>query len=142
MTGNLILSIALSISLKQLWNLLNVIQVLAISREFTNWPALVDEIIKYITDSIYLTRVKDLIFSYTQSEFELAKTVTGIESEKVFYSLGLFILVFVAMLLSFLLYLIICRFSCCARLKSMIKRRLCYRVPIRFVIVGYLKFFN
>ena len=54
MTGQLITTIILSISLKQLWNLFNVLQVLAVSSEFTQWPALIDEIIKYIFEAIYL----------------------------------------------------------------------------------------
>ena len=35
MTGQLVMTIVLAVSLKQLWNLLNVMQVLAITREFT-----------------------------------------------------------------------------------------------------------
>ena len=54
MTGQLITTIILSVSLKQLWNLFNVLQVLAVSSEFTQWPALIDEIIKYIFEAIYL----------------------------------------------------------------------------------------
>ena len=48
------MTIVLSVSLKQLWNLLNVMQVLAVTREFTQWPATIEEIIKYLYEALYL----------------------------------------------------------------------------------------
>ena len=42
MTGQLIMTLVLSVSLKQMWNLFNVMQVLAYTRNFTQWPALVE----------------------------------------------------------------------------------------------------
>ena len=54
MTGQLMITILLSVSLKQLWNLLNVMQVLAVTREFTQWPATIEEIIKYLYEALYL----------------------------------------------------------------------------------------
>ena len=54
MTGQLVITILLSVSLKQLWNLLNVMQVLAVTREFTQWPATIEEIIKYLYEALYL----------------------------------------------------------------------------------------
>ena len=44
MTGQIILTLALSVSLKQMWNLLNVMQLLAYARNFVTWPALVSMI--------------------------------------------------------------------------------------------------
>ena len=54
MTGQLITTIVLSVSLKSMWNLLNVMQVLAYVRNFTVWPAFIEMIIKNIVEAIYL----------------------------------------------------------------------------------------
>ena len=69
MTGQLLTTIILSVSLKQLWNLFNVMQVLAVSREFTHWPALIDEVIKYIIEAIYLQKVSDTVMNYGKTQF-------------------------------------------------------------------------
>lgn len=54
MTGQLIMTLVLSVSLKSMWNLLNVMQVLAYLRSFTSWPALIELITKNIIEAIYL----------------------------------------------------------------------------------------
>lgn len=67
------MTIVLSVSLKQLWNLFNVMQVLAVSREFTQWPAKVEEVIKYIIEAIYLKEVNNAIMDFGKTQFEVAK---------------------------------------------------------------------
>ena len=47
-------------------------QVLAVSREFTQWPAMVEEVIKYIIEAIYLTEVCNAIMDYGKTKFEVA----------------------------------------------------------------------
>ena len=59
MTSQIFLTLILSVSLKQMWNLFNVVQVLALSREFTKWPALGKSVITYIIDAIYLKQIND-----------------------------------------------------------------------------------
>ena len=72
MTGQILLTLALSVSLKQMWNLFNVMQVLAYSRVFTKWPALGKGVITYIIDAIYLKKINEAIMDYGKTEFEVA----------------------------------------------------------------------
>ena len=55
----MIATLALSVSLKQMWNLFNVIQVLDYFKKFSVWPALIDSIITYIIDAIYLKKLNE-----------------------------------------------------------------------------------
>ena len=64
MTGQLILTLVLSVSLKQMWNLFNVMQLLGYTSEFTQWPALFKSVIKYILDAIYLETFNKQIMEY------------------------------------------------------------------------------
>ena len=72
MTGQILLTLALSVSLKQMWNLFNVMQVLALTREFTKWPALEKGVITYIIDAIYLKKITESLMDYGKTEFEVA----------------------------------------------------------------------
>ena len=65
--GQIILTMVLAISLKSMWNLMNVIQVLSYIRFFTGWPAMMMEILKFMDDAITLKPVSDPIFEYGQS---------------------------------------------------------------------------
>ena len=65
--AQLIITILLALSLKSMWNLMNVIQVLAYVRFFSGWPALMLEVFKYIDNAITLKPVSDPIFEYGQS---------------------------------------------------------------------------
>ena len=70
----MIATLALSVSLKQMWNLFNVIQVLSYFKQFSVWPALVDSIITYIIDALYLKELNETIMNIGQSEFEQVKS--------------------------------------------------------------------
>ena len=61
LASQMVMTVVLSVSLKQLWNLLNVMQVLAYSTNFTQWPALVEEVNKQVFEAIYLTKVNNMI---------------------------------------------------------------------------------
>ena len=65
-----------------MWNLMNVIQVLAYMRFYTSWPAIMMEIFKYMDDAITLKPVTDPIFEYGQSAFEKANTKMTQETMK------------------------------------------------------------
>ena len=54
----------LALSLKSMWNLMNVIQVLSYVRFFSGWPALMLEVFKYMDNAITLKPVSDPIFDY------------------------------------------------------------------------------
>ena len=63
----LIITAILAVSLKSMWNLMNVIQVLAYVRFFSGWPAIILEVFKYMDNAITLKPVSDPIFEYGQS---------------------------------------------------------------------------
>ena len=59
-----------------MWNLFNVMQVLAYTRGFVQWPALVDSVVTYIIDANYLETVNKEIMEFGMTEFEVAKSST------------------------------------------------------------------
>ena len=63
------MTIFLVLSLKAMWNLLNVMQVLAYMRYFTPWPALVDQILAQIIDAITLGPYIKPILDYGKTQF-------------------------------------------------------------------------
>ena len=65
--AQLIITILLAISLKSMWNLMNVIQVLSYVRFFSGWPALMLEVFKNLDNAITLKPVSDPIFEYGKS---------------------------------------------------------------------------
>ena len=50
-----------------MWNLFNVMQVMAYSREFTQWPAMVEKVIEYIIDALYLEKLNNAIMDFGKS---------------------------------------------------------------------------
>ena len=76
MTGQIIVTLVLSVSLKQMWNLLNVIQVLTYTRNFTPWPALTDQVIMYLIEAIYLDQISSAVMDFGQTKFEQAQEIT------------------------------------------------------------------
>ena len=59
----------MAVSLKSMWNLMNVIQVLAYMRFFSHWPAFMMEIFRYMDDAITLKPITDTIFDYGKTKF-------------------------------------------------------------------------
>ena len=66
----------------------------------------------------------------------------GIMYDSVAKSLGVFALSIAIILLIFLIYLISKRFRCCEKIKAILRKKMFYSGPIRYVIVGYLKLLN
>jgi len=60
----IIITLVLALSLKSMWNLMNVIQVLAYVRFFTGWPAFMLEIFRYMDNAITLKPISDLALDY------------------------------------------------------------------------------
>ena len=95
-----------ALSLKSMWNLMNVIQVLAYLRFFTSWPALMMEVLTHLDNAITLKPVTDPIFEYGLTQFEKANATlsdefmknTGVQDSKMTQSLGIFALIFLLLL--------------------------------------------
>lgn len=73
--GNIVLTIFLVLSLKSMWNLLNVMQVLVYMRYFTNWPATVDDVLLRVFDAITLRPFTEPVILYGKDKFEIAVSI-------------------------------------------------------------------
>ena len=101
-TMNILLTVMFALSLKSMWNLMNVIQVLAYLRFFTSWPALMMEVLTHLDNAITLKPVTDPIFEYGLTQFEKANATlsdevmknTGVQDSKMTQSLGIFALIY------------------------------------------------
>ena len=62
--SQVVATIFLSISLKQMWNLIGILQILVFLRAFTNWPAYTNLVLKYLHNAIYLRDISDHVFNY------------------------------------------------------------------------------
>jgi len=111
--AQIIITLVLALSLKSMWNLMNVIQVLAYVRFFTGWPAFLLEIFKYMDNAITMKPISDLAFEYGKTQFEKANsTLTddgmkdmGVQDSDLGKSLGLFGLVIAGLGLLVIVYL-------------------------------------
>ena len=66
----------------------------------------------------------------------------GIKDNSLAKSLGVFALSVGIILLLVALFVLIRRFSCCTKVKDLLKKQLFYSGPIRYIIVSYLKLAN
>ena len=141
----------LALSLKSMWNLMNVIQVLAYVRFFSGWPAMMMEVFKYMDDAITLKPVSDPIFEYGQSQFEKANaTLTdegmknmGVQDSTLIKSLGLFFVVILVLLFFVLIYFVVKSSknekSLAYKVKVKLEKKLFYSSFLRYLIVSNLK---
>ena len=51
-------------------------QVLTYIRNFTPWPALVDQAMMYLIEAIYLDQLTSALIDFSKTEFEKAKEIT------------------------------------------------------------------
>jgi len=77
--GNIVLTLFFALSLKTMWYLLSVMQVIVLLRSFTAWPAIVDSVIGQVLDAITLDPIVEPIIDYGKSKFELADDITDDE---------------------------------------------------------------
>lgn len=66
------MTLLLSVSLKQMWNLLNVMQVLTYARNFTPWPPLVDKLLDVLVEALYLNALSTAALDFGKTKFEAA----------------------------------------------------------------------
>ena len=63
------ITLVVSASLKSMWNLMNVIQVLCYLRFFALWSGQVDLVMKYMDDAITLKPVSDPVINFGMDSF-------------------------------------------------------------------------
>ena len=81
-TIEIIVSIVFSKSLKAMWNLLNVLQVLGYIQFFSGWPIFVVLVLENMDNAINLKSVSDAIYEYKKSKYEIARTTLKNEELK------------------------------------------------------------
>ena len=69
--SNVIITLVLSMSLKQMWNLLNVLQVLVFLRTMSQWTPVVSLVLSYLHETITLERILGFALDYGMTEFDL-----------------------------------------------------------------------
>ncbi len=80
--AQIVITLVLAISLKSMWNLYNVVQVLAYIRFYSAWPALMMELFTQMDNAITLKPITDPIFEYGQTQFEKANVTLYDEHEE------------------------------------------------------------
>ena len=55
-----------------MWNLLNVIQILAYMKFYARWPAFINDIFERIDDAMKFDPIVDALFDYGKTKFEIA----------------------------------------------------------------------
>ena len=78
--AQLITILLIAISLKSMWNLMNVIQVLSYLRLYSNWPGFIDFQLKQLDLAITLKPISDLVLDFGKSKFERASQILSDES--------------------------------------------------------------
>lgn len=146
--AQIVLTLLLSVSLKSMWNLYNVCQILAYIRLFTNWPALMDSVFLYLDNAITLKPISDAFFDYGQTEYERVESTLndekmkamGIQDIALSKNLGVYGIVFLTLVLFMGLFAIVSYIPSCIRFKKYLRKKLFYHSFIRYMIVSNLKF--
>ena len=68
----IVIIIILTVSMKLMWNLLNVVQVLTYMKFFTRFPALMELVFTMMEDAITLKLLTDPVFDFGKSKFQIA----------------------------------------------------------------------
>ena len=138
-------------SLKAMWSLLNVMQVVAYLRHIENNPANLQTILTSLDNAITLGPIKTAMKDYGKDKFDVAKSKAtneelkkrGVDDTSLFWSLGLFALAFVVLALMFGLYYLVkalrkkCKYF--KIIEDKLKKKLFFSSAIRYMIQGNLK---
>ena len=113
--SSLVMAILISISLKVIWNIMNVMQVLAYTRLFSLWPAN----IKTLMDSVHMAITMDVFYdkliNYGLDQYEIAAhrwsyeelRREGVNDPRLYRNLGIFALALIIILFLAFVYLLL-----------------------------------
>ena len=146
----IVVTLILAASLKAMWNLLNVVQVLAYMRFYARWPAFMGTIFLWMDNAVTLKPVSDSIFDYGKSKFEIANQTlsdeglrsAGVSDPKLVKGLGIFALALLVLLLGVGLHFVLslgAKAKCIRRFRRYLRRRLFFNGFLRYMIVSNLK---
>ena len=135
-----------------MWNLMNVVQVLAYMRYYADWPAMMLLIYEYMDNAITLKPISNPIMEWGQSKYQIAnKTLSdeglrdmGVQDTSLFKSLGVFLFVLLLMGCVLIVYgiakLIARSESACAKkVVSMLRAKLFYSGFYRYMLQSNIK---
>ena len=146
----LLISFSIKIPLGMMWNLLNIMQVVAYLRLFANWTSNVKRPLDYIWEAITMTKTTAELTSMFKSKYEKVQEnissksaqLAGIENASLFKSLGIFGIAFFALCILVVVYLVIKRFGGKSKfminLQFKLKSMLFYNAFIRYMIKSNL----
>ena len=149
--SQIVLSVAMAASLKAMWNLVNVMQVVTYLKNIPNNPANVEMILKTIHNAITLEHLRDMAYEWQMDSFERASqrvsneelNSVGITNVSLFWSLGSFALAFVLLLILFGIYYLAKflrkTFPKLKYVEDKIREKLFYNGFIRYMITANLK---
>ena len=109
------ITVPIALSLKSMWNFMNVIQVLAYLRFYSNWPAFLNMQFVQLEYAVTLKPISDPVMDLGKSKFEIASQSlsdeslksAGVSDPEMFKTLGVFGLVIVLLLILLVIYFIL-----------------------------------
>ena len=156
-TATLIFSFLVNFSLKQLWIFKNVMQVIVLLRILKQLPANLSSMLEALNDAVYFKlhyvfgeKIFRAYFVADEIEFVEVKSQYmndwGIEDNSFFWSLGIFAIFFIALVLLLSIYLLLKLYHFVSKrgtvgktLTEYLHKKLFYSAICRYIIESYLK---
>ena len=147
-------TICLAVSLKAMWNLMHVMQVMTYLRLLVPWPANSQMMLQSLHNAITLENVINSVYdsllidlnqlvSADDADADRMRKEKDIPYSNIVMSLGIFGIGLGVLLLILLVYVVIklmtFRFPFCGRVREKLRGKLFYSVWIRYMIESYLK---
>ena len=149
--SQIVISVTMAASLKAVWNLMNVMQIVTYLKNVPNNPANVELVLKAVHNAITLEQLRDMAYEWQMDSFERATqrvsneelNSVGITNVSLFWSLGSFALAFVLLLILFGIYYLAKflrkTFPKLKYVEDKIREKLFYNGFIRYMITANLK---
>ena len=141
----------MAVSLKAMWNLNHVMQVVAFLRLISNNPANLKLVFDSVYDAVTLKPIKIVIFEYGEGKFDLAKQKVNddtliemdIRKDSIIWSLGIFFIVLILLIMTLFFYYVIRllrkRVGKFQVVEKYLEKKLFYSSIIRYLITSNLK---
>ena len=153
MGANVALTVFLSVSLKAMWNMVHVLQVIIFLPELLDFPPNTQLFINSLNEAIELEQFKEFVYELvlpTEVNELIHKDAEELEGEaaasgsNIFITMGIFAIALVGLVILLILYCILKTFAarlkrCCGGIIAKMKKALFFDGIIRYLIEGNLK---
>ena len=141
----------MAVSLKSMWNLNHVMQVVAFLRLISSSPANLKLVFDSVYNAVTLKPLKIAIFEYGEEKFDLAKQKVNddtllemdIRKDSIIWSLGIFFIILIALFITLVFYFVIRLLRRRIRkfqvLENFLAKTLFYSGGIRYLITSSLQ---